>query len=174
MSAQQSVRRDDLAFVLDQLEQTGALGPLTDRVDLARIVAAGHSFGGATAAALAEKDSRIRAAINIDGTPYGRLVTAKLPVPYLLIQSDFAETGHSERFLRGNTELLANAAPGSARHELRFTNHYSFTDLPLYFSPPARGLLSLVIGGSRGVQSTIHETNRLISAFIADAVQPRA
>lgn len=71
MAEQLSVRAADLRFVVDQLDRSDAVGLLAGRLDTEHIAAVGHSFGGATAVAVAALDPRIIAAVNIDGTLYG-------------------------------------------------------------------------------------------------------
>jgi dienelactone hydrolase len=171
MSDQQDLRAADMSFVLDQITRADALGPrLSGRLDLARIAAAGHSFGGATAALALSRDQRLKAAINIDGTPYGDLPDQRLTRPFMLIESDRAETGPGERYLAGNQRLLNNlAAPGS-RFQIKRANHYSFTDAPLFLAPPARFVLSRLIGGERGPVETQRVTVGLIAAFVGQAM----
>ena len=43
-------------------------------MDTSRIGMFGHSYGGATAAQVLVEDSRVKAAINMDGTLYGENV----------------------------------------------------------------------------------------------------
>jgi pimeloyl-ACP methyl ester carboxylesterase len=167
MAEQQTVRADDLSFVLNAIRQAGTLGPVLDgHLDLAHIAAIGHSFGGAAAALLAVRDASISAAINIDGTLYGDLPSARLQQPFMLIQSDQAETGHSLAFIEANGALLANGHGTTVKHEISQANHYSFTDMPLYFSPPARFALTFLVGGSRGPEATIDLTTTLIRDFL--------
>lgn len=170
MQSQLAIRVEDIRFVLDRIERTGTMGPrLSGRVDLQRIFAAGHSFGGAASAVAMETDARIRAAVNIDGTPYGDI--PRLDRPFMLIESDHAETGHGEAYLSRNQAILdALSAPGW-RFEIGHANHYSFTDAPLFFAPPGRFALSLLIGGSRGPEQTLDVTLDLLDAFFA---QPEA
>ena len=52
------------------------------------------------------------AAANIDGTPYGDLPDRKLTRPFLLLQSDQAETHHGDWFNKGNGKLLAQVMGG--------------------------------------------------------------
>lgn len=58
---------------------------LLARVDTSRVAAIGHSFGGA-AAALACADRRIKAAVDLDGSLYGRVVHEGVHCPFLLIE----------------------------------------------------------------------------------------
>jgi predicted dienelactone hydrolase len=168
MAGQLEVRAADVAFVIERLQRPDALGPrLAGRFDLDRIAAVGHSFGGATAAAaLASDPRRIKAAANIDGTLYGPVAGQRLARPFLLLESDHGETGHSERYLSGNRRLLAGLQAGGYRYEIARANHYSFTDAPLFFSGPGRFLLAQLIGGSRGPRETHRATVDILAAFL--------
>ncbi len=168
MTHQQEVRADDIAFVVDQLDH-GAFGKaLPCHLDLTRIAAVGHSFGGASAALALSRDERIKAAANIDGTPYGDLPEARLTRPFLLIQSDPLETRHGETFKAGNAALLAGDTAASRRVTLIHANHYSFTDAPLMLAPPARWAVSLIAGGSRGAPDTQRTAVDALDRFLKE------
>ncbi len=169
MVRQQAVRTADMRFVIDQLARSEALAPslTSDRIEGLRVAVIGHSFGGAAAIAAASEDSRVVAAANMDGTPYGDLPDRPLSRPLLLVQSDYAETRHSELFLNGNGKLLACASAASFRFEIKRANHYSFTDAPYFFAPPGRWLLAQVIGGERGPQATQQVTADILAAFLS-------
>ncbi|MBF6425779.1 hypothetical protein IU440_13885 [Nocardia cyriacigeorgica] len=169
MSAQLDLRTADLRFVIDQLTRPEPMNPeFAAHLDTEHIAAIGHSFGGATAAATLAHDPRIRAAANIDGTLYGDLSTRSLTRPFLLLESDRAETGHSQRYLDGNATLLANLRAPRYRFELAEANHYSFTDVPLFLSGPARFVAAQFIGGSRGPAATQHAVNDILAAFLSE------
>ncbi|MEV0293159.1 dienelactone hydrolase family protein [Nocardia sp. NPDC050710] len=168
MSEQLGIRTADLRFVVDQLSRPEVLGPLENRIDTDHVAVVGHSFGGASAAAALADDPRIDAAANIDGTLYGTLPEQSLRQPFLLVQSDHSETGHSQRFLDGNRTLLEHLAAPGFRYEIAQANHYSFTDVPLFLSAPARFAAAQVIGGSRGPQQTQRATNDILVAFLAE------
>ncbi|WP_067833493.1 alpha/beta hydrolase family protein [Nocardia lijiangensis] len=176
MTEQQAVRAADLRFVLDQLDRPGALGPrLSGRLDTEHIAAIGHSFGGAAAAAAAADDDRIRAAANIDGTLYGHLPNRTLRQPFLLMESEHDETGHSANFLERNAALLGRLGAGGFRFEIGDANHYSFTDVPLFLSGPGRFAAAQVIGGSRGPGPTQHVAADIVVAFLSEPLGgPRA
>jgi hypothetical protein len=70
-----------LVTALDSLRH----GSLLARVDTSRIAAVGHSIGGA-GAALACADPRFRAAVDLDGSLYGRVVHEGVACPFLLIE----------------------------------------------------------------------------------------
>lgn len=167
MSRQQTLRAADLRFVAARVGRDGAFGPdLSARLDPARIAAIGHSFGGASAVAAAMSDARIRAAANIDGTLYGDIVRAPMPVPFLLLESDHRETGHSQHYLRGNLALIGHLRAGGYRYQIARANHFSFTDAPLWLWRPARFALSGLIGGSRGPVETVAASNDVLVEFL--------
>ena len=175
MAGQLDVRAADVAFVLDQLDRPLALGPrLIGRLDLGHVAAIGHSFGGATAAVALARDPRIKAAANIDGTLYGPISSQHLTGPFLLLESDHGETGHSARFLDGNGRLLAGLRAGGYRYEIARANHFSFTDAPLFFSGSGRFALARVIGGSRGPVETHRATADILAAFLQGPLTGRA
>jgi pimeloyl-ACP methyl ester carboxylesterase len=67
---------DDIRFVLDELSHAPSSVPFAGRLDLSRVGAFGHSFGGIVAAHACQKDERIKACLNQDG--------AVAKQPYLL------------------------------------------------------------------------------------------
>ena len=76
----------DMRFVLDRLEQlnvSDTSGRFKGRIDMTRVGAFGHSWGGAQAAQFCHEDSRCRAGVDIDGAPFGSV-----------IQSGISETLH--------------------------------------------------------------------------------
>src|ERR1700720_545274 len=78
----------DIAFVLDRLQRLDAADPsgnFKGRLDMTRIGVFGHSFGGATAAQFCHDDSRCKAAINIDGQPFGSVIQAGLHQPFMFL-----------------------------------------------------------------------------------------
>ncbi|HWW71486.1 MAG TPA: dienelactone hydrolase family protein [Duganella sp.] len=166
MSEHLDLRAEDLRSVLDRLDRPEGWGRLAGRLDLDRIAAVGHSFGGAAAVAIMASDGRVKAAANIDGTLYGSLAERRLGGPFLLIESDHGETGHSEMYLRGNQRLISNLQSAGFRYQIARSNHYSFTDAPLLFSPPMRWLVAQVMGGARGPVDTLQATNDILAAFL--------
>jgi predicted dienelactone hydrolase len=168
MVRQQVVRTADVRFVIDQLAHPDALSPPLrgGRIDASTVAVIGHSFGGAAAIAALSEDPRVVAAANIDGTPYGDLPDRQLTRPFLLLQSDQAETHHGDFFINGNGKLLARMTAPGFRYEIKHANHYSFTDAPFFFAPPGRWLLAQVMGGGRGPAATHQATADILAAFL--------
>ncbi|HDX9658318.1 TPA: carboxylic ester hydrolase [Bacillus toyonensis] len=126
---------EDVTFVLNQIEklnQNDEAGFFTGRLDTSRIGMFGHSYGGATAAQILAKDSRVKAAINMDGALYGEILPESgIGKPFLLmsaVEPDEADPDKvRERYGRG-------LAGGGMSMVIPHTDHTSFTDLHL-FSP---------------------------------------
>ena len=126
MARQQIRRAADVRFVIDQLAHPEALSPPLrgGRIDASKVAVDRPLLRRVAAIAALSEDPRVAAAANIDGTPYGDLPDRKLTRPFLLLQSDDAETHHGDQFNNGNGKLLAAmTAPGfryeSARQPLQ-------------------------------------------------------
>jgi dienelactone hydrolase len=86
-------RAADASFVIDQLSNATAIaellpqrGPRPFPTD--RIAMLGHSAGGASAIVAASRDSRIRGAVNWDGTIFGSPDLSRLSQPVLFMTHD--------------------------------------------------------------------------------------
>ncbi|MBC2876541.1 MULTISPECIES: alpha/beta hydrolase family protein [Streptomyces] len=82
-------RAEDASFVLDRL--TGSRSPWkhADLIDRQRIGMAGHSLGGATAAAVMAADPRVRAGVNMDGSFQGAVPPGGLGGrPFMMLGTD--------------------------------------------------------------------------------------
>ena len=64
--------------MLDELEKLDRTPghPLESRLRMDRVGAYGHSFGGAVSVELAREDSRVRAALELDGVLHGAAFSA--------------------------------------------------------------------------------------------------
>lgn len=109
-------------------------------------------------------DSRIKAAVNIDGTLYGTLPKPNGHHPFLLIESNKSEIGHFARYEAGN-QLLFKQFGGGYRYELLEVDHYSFTDVPLLLAPPARLAAGCVLSVGQVSTKTHTATVSLLNAF---------
>ena len=90
----------------------------------------GHSYGGATAAQILAKDSRVKAAINMDGTLYGEIFPESgIGKPFLLMSAEEPDEADPyevrERYGRG-------LAGGGMSMVIPHTDHTSLTDLHLF------------------------------------------
>jgi dienelactone hydrolase len=98
----------DLASVADQLENlnTDPTGHFIGRLDLARLGALGHSFGGNAALELCRTDERCRAAVNLDGALWSDVGRLGLDRPALQVLAEHAEFSRT-----GEDAVKAGAAP---------------------------------------------------------------
>jgi len=88
----------DIRFVLDELERTNGAGaalPFAGHLDLKRVGAFGHSFGGVAAAKACQTDRRFTSCLNQDG------LAGKRP-----FDVDGGEWGANQRFM-----LIVRAGP---------------------------------------------------------------
>jgi dienelactone hydrolase len=167
MRGRTDLRVQDVKFVLDQIARADVIGPtLAGHLDLDHIAAIGHSLGGATAALAMDEDDRIKAAVNIDGTLYGGVSDRKIARPFLLIDSDHAESGHSNGNEEGNRLLASHFGGARQAWEIKHANHFSFTDAMFFLPPPGRFAAFQMIGGKRGPEETQRATVQMIDAFL--------
>lgn len=165
MDRQVLVRAADLRFVLDQLARPNQLpSVLAGRLDLGRVAAAGHSFGGATAALLASEDPRIEAAADIDGMLYGDVRGETFRGPFLLIESD--ATGRITPYMEATQAVMSRVSASGWRYAIGGANHFSFTDADYLFSPPGRWLVDRATRGERGAAATQAATVDILDAFL--------
>jgi hypothetical protein len=86
------VKAEDLLFVLDQLDALGVSDdPLAGRLDLERVGAFGHSFGGGAAVVAAQRDVRFRACANLDGGLWRAAEECHIDRPTLVIFAEHPE-----------------------------------------------------------------------------------
>ena len=130
--------RDDAA-VLDWLaEANGESGGwLSGRLDMDRVGALGHSFGGAAAMALLGKDARVRCAVNLDGWTFNGLAT-RTAGPVLFVYEGSAQVRRPAVGVEGELDRDDNAAVdaslqkyGGLRAYVAGTQHMDFTDQTL-------------------------------------------
>lgn len=82
----------DFRSVADHLERLqGAPGPLAGALDLARLGALGHSFGGNAALEWCRVDPRCLAAVNLDGAVWTEVGRVGLDRPALQVLSEHGE-----------------------------------------------------------------------------------
>lgn len=168
MAARLETRARDISFVIDQLSRPAELGDFSRNLDLDHIAAIGHSFGGAASVAAAQEDMRIKASSNIDGTLYDKEWEKPLRQPFLLLDSDHVETGHSPENIAHNAALLDNLTGPGWAYEIHNANHYSFTDALLFFAPPGRYALTFVMGGERSPQESQAAAIDILDAFLSE------
>ncbi|MFF3002607.1 alpha/beta hydrolase family protein [Kitasatospora sp. NPDC057940] len=118
----------DVSFVIDRLTHGNTAWPLAHLIDKHEIGMAGHSIGGAAAAATMITDPRVRAGVNMDGSFNPAPMPGQIDRPFLMLG---AAAYHSAG--GGDNWGQAWAALGGYKKWLAVTgaNHPSFTDVDL-------------------------------------------
>jgi predicted dienelactone hydrolase len=138
----------DAKFVVDQLQRVDdePSGLFAGRLDFGRLAIVGHSFGGATALQFCREDRRCRAAIDLDGIPFGPVVTEGLPKPAMFLLSDHSRemSDPESHQVLGEIQGIYDRLPQPRLHAtIRTANHFSFSDQSLLNSQTALALLRL-------------------------------
>lgn len=140
----------DQSFVLDQIETLSRSGALSfgHLLDLERVGAFGHSFGGATSAATLTRDARFRAGINLDGFYFGDYYKTGFSQPFLELRADnkrpeemtdqelkewkFTREQYRDfLFDEWGRRIGSYARKGYESYTIRYANHMSFSDFSL-------------------------------------------
>lgn len=155
-----TVRASDLSFVLTQLGRVdrGEIpGPLTGRLDTARVAATGHSLGGAAAMYAAERDPRFTAVINLDGGP--NPAQGPLHQPVLALTHAVADRADAE-YIAALSKVLDGGTATGYRLTVPGSAHLTFTDAPLYLPPVA------ALTGSLSRTPAVRMTTDTCAAFL--------
>lgn len=170
MKRRLDTRIADILFVINQLgNPKGSPDNFLSSLDQNRIVIAGHSLGGASAAVAMAFDSRIKAAANVDGTLYGELPKPNGPRPFLLLESKKDESDRFLRYENGNQKFFKQFG-GGYRYEIIEADHYSFTDAPLLLAFPARFLASHILEVGNIPTRTHNATVDILNTFFYGAL----
>jgi predicted dienelactone hydrolase len=133
--------------VLDALEKMNqdSASPFYQHLDTSNAGALGHSLGGAVGAEAAIEDGRIKAALDLDGSLFGRMQQEGLPKPFMFVEQDLPV--YADPSKRSTPDLINDALNasdleamkkfGAYRIFMHGSTHESFTDHSL-FSPVAR------------------------------------
>lgn len=168
----------DVRFVMDQLAvlNGSASDRFSGRLDLQRIGVFGHSFGGATALEECHLDSRCKAALDIDGSPFGNVIGAGLKQPAMFIMHDGFKPGcdSCEPDSRDVDAILRESTARGYEVVLKGPQHMNFRDLAMLFAPVMRPLgLTGPIDGRRGLRITGDYTLAFFDHILNGADEPR-
>ncbi|PBC70580.1 platelet-activating factor acetylhydrolase isoform II [Streptomyces sp. TLI_235] len=119
-------RGRDVSFVIDQLTHGNTAWRLAHLIDKHEIGMAGHSLGGAAAAATMIADPRVRAGVDMDGTFHPVPMPGQINRPFLMLDSDGHTPGSGDSIVG-----RAWAALGGYKKWLTVAgaDHFSFSDL---------------------------------------------
>jgi predicted dienelactone hydrolase len=167
---------DDTLAVIDAIENGSVQGDAAAIVpvcDLAVLGACGMSFGGAAAVSAAQQDTRIKAAVNLDGNQHlSDVLDADLRVPLLAISSDSstqveAMKGVTPTCISGNEFFFEPLRTMGMREDIQRllipgATHLELCDLCLI---PAEDRAIMPGSGKIESQRLIDIMNLLIGAF---------
>ena len=154
LSSAVSIRLLDLKSVLDRIEHLNASGysPFSGRLDMTRIVVAGHSLGGLTAMLGSGFEPRITAVVMLDGFMPTELGSATSK-PVLMI------VGDREQFAPGECRLWNNLAGPRTAVSLRGVEHVAFSDWIWLTSRSVQA-------GPMGPERTMQAVRDYVAAFL--------
>ncbi len=119
---------DDTRFVINQIEKINN-GKIKDmfnnKLDVSEIGAMGHSLGGATSGQASIEDSRIKAFINMDGSPIGDAKNSIIKQPFMLMTEATSKNAIIAGYNPKQKNYITVAVNGAS--------HYNFTDLSVLF-----------------------------------------
>ncbi|MFF1651431.1 alpha/beta hydrolase family protein [Streptomyces sp. NPDC058240] len=132
MEAVTASRGKDVSFVLDRLAGPRPTWRYAGLIDRNRIGMAGHSVGGASAAAAMAGNRRIRAGVNIDGAFHAAVPADGLGGrPFMMLGTD--DETHRPGGTDASWDTAWNRLDGWKRWlTVAGTNHSSFSDIPVF------------------------------------------
>jgi predicted dienelactone hydrolase len=177
----------DIGFALDRLAQLSVGDPsgrFTGRLDMTRVGVFGHSFGGAQAAQFCHDDARCRAAIDIDGLPFGTVIQEGMRKPFMFLmegKGNAASAPDAEvRQLMTDMRSIYDRLPPDTRLSvaIRGANHFTFSDDGAVLkSELVRGVLRLLgmlrIEGRRQLQVTAYCVRTFFDAYLKQGARSK-
>lgn len=121
----------DVQFVLNRLETESIDSRFTGRLDLTRTGILGHSTGSGVAAILIAIDSRFQVGVGMDtwmGPVPDTILAQGTERPFLFLMSELWPTEENKADIR----QYVSHSPASNWLTIAGTEHYDFTDLPLF------------------------------------------
>ncbi len=146
----------DVRFAIDEAERLNADpgSPFSGKLDMQHVGLWGHSLGGATALEARHLDERCTAAADLDGTPFGTVITTGLDKPVLFEWGEALDRSDpmiakSDR----DTTVIFASVPEGYQVTITGARHFNFSDLAAGFNP-AGHLLGVIgpIDGARGLR----------------------
>ncbi|MGH4121548.1 MAG: alpha/beta hydrolase family protein [Clostridium sp.] len=152
---------DDMSFVADQISKLndGSIKSIfAGRLDTVKMGLFGHSFGGAALGQTCLRDSRFKAFINMDGTPFGDTVDTIIQQPFMILtirpDKNSKRVSVSDGYSENQKNFLVVSING--------TEHMNFTDLNTVIPNAGKALGAL---GSISANRQTEITNTYIVSF---------
>jgi dienelactone hydrolase len=166
----------DLRFTLDQAAtwNNDASGLFFHRLNLTRVGAFGHSFGGGSSILAALDDARIQAVLNLDGSPFDLLTGKVFGKPLMVIKHNMSPkyaplpSDEHGKAVQAQVEeelssLYLKGSPGY-RVDIAEAQHMTFSDMA-YMGHWAENGHRLGINDSTDGAATVEVVRRYIRAF---------
>ena len=90
------------------------------------------SFGGAAAGQVCVEDRRVKAAINMDGFPYGDLIDHPLEIPFMFMSSEWSSAQYNAIFRSIIDFALRSSRAAAYDVFVKESAHVNYTDLSLW------------------------------------------
>ncbi|MFI0816823.1 alpha/beta hydrolase family protein [Streptomyces sp. NPDC021098] len=164
-------RAKDMSFVIDELTKARQAGALSRAIDPSRIGIAGHSIGGAAAAATMAADRRVRAGVDLDGDFFLNPAASGLGRrPFLILGAESTHSPDSKdtdwpeawKHLSGWKRWLTVTGAG----------HFSFTDVPYLAGQLGLSDPAVPLSGERGWDITRDYVTAFFDLHLRDIPQP--
>ncbi|MGW0749674.1 alpha/beta hydrolase family protein [Streptomyces sp. NPDC002587] len=158
MQAVSDTRARDVSFLLDRLTGRDAAWRHAGLIDASRIAMAGHSIGGASAAAAMAADPRVRAGLNMDGGLATPVPQAGLGGrPFMLLGAQGRSPGGNPSWDRDWPKL------DGWKRWITFADsgHFTFSDFPVIGDRLGIPSPEAPLSGARSVELT----RRYVAAF---------
>jgi predicted dienelactone hydrolase len=170
----------DMGFALDQMERLNASDPsgrFQGRLDLQKVAVFGHSLGGAEALQFCHNDPRCKAGIDLDGAPWGSVVTEGVTQPFLFLMSDHGNENDPEgAVIKANFHSLFERMRPDDKLEIviRGANHFGFSDNGAMLRSPLlmrvlRAFGVVHLNGRRQIAVAVHYIDTFFDVYLKGA-----
>jgi predicted dienelactone hydrolase len=125
----------DTLFVIDWLEKMNtedAGSPFYRQLDLNKLGVLGMSFGGATAGQVTVEDRRVKAAVNMDGWPYGDWIDHPPEIAFMFMNSEGSIALLNGINQKLNDYMMEKSNAIFYSITVRGSKHINFTDLSVW------------------------------------------
>ncbi len=125
---------NDIIYVMNQLEIWNKGGHFNGKLALDKIGVFGHSRGGGAAGEATIRDNRVKAAANLDGIQWGKMIDTIYHKPFLFLSADWPDSHPNI-----NQHILINKSTDYFYEaKLLKSGHPNFMDIP--FMVPIQSL----------------------------------
>ncbi len=130
------VWRDDAIFVINHLQAVAndETSLFYHQLDLDHIGFFGHSFGGASAIAVCQSDSRCKAGADLDGTPLSAGATLPIQQPFLFLSEGFAKGCSQDKNCQPLQQSYDQTTNRAYFISIKGAKHFNFSDIALHFT----------------------------------------